>query len=138
MASVFASFVIAASTVFTTTESPNYHWPHPWPILPSKPKHRKHKPKPKPPFHQALASYYDIDGTGACGVGSVQSGYRFASLFLSCGQRIVMCHNGCVEAIMSDHGPYVAGRAFDLNVNLKHAIGCSDLCVVRWRATPIN
>jgi hypothetical protein len=81
----------------------------------------------------ALASYYTDHGTGACGVGDVQSGYRFASLFLRCGTVVRFCFNGCVDAIMSDHGPYVAGRTFDLNANLKYGIGCSDLCSVRWR-----
>jgi len=84
-------------------------------------------------MHTALASYYSDHGTGACGVGDVQSGYRFASLILRCGQRIRICHARCVTAVMSDHGPYVGGRTFDLNVALRDATGCSDLCWVRWR-----
>lgn len=81
----------------------------------------------------AVASWYNIDGTGSCGVGSVQAGYRFASLILRCGAVIRICHIGCVDATMSDHGPYVSGRTFDLNVNLRDAISCSDICDVRWR-----
>lgn len=79
-----------------------------------------------------IASYYDLGGIGSCGV-EAQAGLRFASLFLPCGTRVEMCHHGCVVATMADHGPYVAGRAFDLNVNLKGAIGCPDLCSVTWR-----
>jgi hypothetical protein len=81
----------------------------------------------------AIASWYDTEGVGACGYGTVQSGYRFASLFLACGTRIVICHYGCVVATMSDHGPYIAGRTFDLNVNVRDAIGCGGICLVRWR-----
>ena len=90
-------------------------------------------PAPPPTPNVALASWYAEHGTGACGVGDVQSGYRFASLFLSCGTRIRFRHGGStVTATMSDHGPYVSGRAFDLNAALKAALGCSDLCTVRW------
>lgn len=94
--------------------------------------HHPLKP-PAPPMQTALASYYTDHGTGACGVGDVQSGYRFASLFLRCGTQVVFCYRQCVTAIMSDHGPYVAGRTFDLNSNLKYALSCGDLCSVRWR-----
>lgn len=81
----------------------------------------------------ALASWYGLGGSGACGT-SVQSGYRFASLFLPCGAMIRMCHgSSCVSAQMADHGPYVGGRLFDLNWNLKVALGCGDLCYLRWR-----
>lgn len=81
----------------------------------------------------ALASWYGLGGSGACGT-SVQSGYRFASLFLACGTVIRMCHgSSCVDAEMADHGPYVGGRLFDLNYNLKQALGCGDLCYLRWR-----
>jgi hypothetical protein len=88
-----------------------------------------------PPMNgPVLASYYSDGGGGACGMGDVQSGYRFASLFLGCGQMIRMCHgSSCVDAMMSDHGPYVGGRSFDLNVNLRAALGCGGLCYVTWR-----
>lgn len=85
-----------------------------------------------PPMSYATASYYDLGGTGSCGV-EAQAGLRFASLFLPCGAQVEMCHASCAVATMADHGPYVAGRLFDLNVNLRDAIGCSDLCTVRWR-----
>jgi hypothetical protein len=88
-----------------------------------------------PPMNgPVLASYYTDGGGGACQIGDVQSGYRFASLFLSCGTMIRMCHgSSCVDAMMSDHGPYVGGRTFDLNDNLRAAIGCGGLCDVTWR-----
>jgi hypothetical protein len=81
-----------------------------------------------------LASYYTTEGIGACGYGSVQTGYRFASLFLPCGTMIRLCHgSACVDAEMVDHGPYVYGRTFDLNYNTKLALGCGGLCYVTWR-----
>jgi len=90
------------------------------------------KSRRDPPMSSAVASYYDLGGSGSCGV-EAQAGLRFASLFLPCGAQVRMCHVGCVVATMADHGPYVVGRLFDLNVNLRDAIGCSDLCDVRWR-----
>jgi len=90
---------------------------------------------PAPPMATAIASWYDEDGPGACGYGA-QEGLRFASLILTCGTKIWICHSGCVTATMADHGPYVVGRTFDLNVNLRDAISCTDLCTVRWRVIP--
>jgi hypothetical protein len=95
--------------------------------------HHHRKRKPRAPMQTALASYYTLHGGGACGVGDVQNGYRFASLILRCGTRVQFCYRRCVTAIMSDHGPYVGGRTFDLNVNLKYGLNCPDLCSVRWR-----
>lgn len=107
--------------------------PDPAPVRDPFPRHHRRHPRPDPaPLRTALASWYADAGPGACGYGA-QTGLRFASLILSCGARIHICHAGCVTATMSDHGPYVAGRTFDLNVNLRDAIGCGDLCSVRWR-----
>jgi hypothetical protein len=93
--------------------------------------HDEHKP-----MRTALASWYDQDGTGACNVGSVQSGLRFASLILPCGARVRFClRRRCATATMSDHGPYVYGRTFDLNNNLRLALGCAGVCWIRWRPT---
>lgn len=90
---------------------------------------------PVPAMHgPVIASYYNLSGIGSCGV-PAQSGYAFASLFLPCGARVLMCHGTtCVTATMDDHGPYVAGRTFDLNVALKDTLGCPDLCNVTWRS----
>lgn len=90
-------------------------------------------PAPAPAMQSAVASYYDLGGDGACGV-PAQEGYRFASLILPCGAQIVICNGStCVTATMADHGPYVAGRTFDLNVALKDALGCGGICDVTWR-----
>jgi hypothetical protein len=97
-------------------------------------KHRhRHKHRPPPPMRSALASWYALHGGGACGVHDVQDGYRFASLILRCGARIRICHRRCVTATMADRGPYINGRTFDLNYALKTALGCPDLCWVKWR-----
>lgn len=89
---------------------------------------------PQPQMETALASWYDTPGIGACDLGpDVQSGYRFASLFLRCGARVRFCRRGaCVVATMADRGPYVSGRLFDLNVPLRDVLHCGGLCYVRW------
>lgn len=102
------------------------------PVPHVKPKHHKPKPKPAPPMQTAEASYYDLHGGGACGVGDVQSGYRVANKTMRCGTRLLICFRRCVTATVADRGPYVAGRLFDLNVNTRNATGCPDLCSVRW------
>jgi hypothetical protein len=109
---------------------------HSWESAARRRRHRRHHRRPRrpEPMSPALASYYTDHGTGACGVGDVQSGYRFASLFLRCGTAVRFCYRGrCAEGVMSDHGPYVSGRTFDLNLNLKIALGCSDLCDLLYR-----
>ena len=114
MTALIASGLVMAATAFGLNDKPKAH--------------------PATPMRSALASWYAEHGTGACGVGDVQTGYRFASLFLRCGTRITFRHAGrTVTATMSDHGPYVSGRLFDLNGSLKAALACSDLCWLQWR-----
>ena len=129
MTALIASGLMMAATMFNVADAPTARTSK----LP-----RDHKRgtgvRAGPPMQSALASWYAEHGTGACGVGDVQSGYRFASLFLRCGARITFRHAGrTVTATMSDHGPYVSGRLFDLNGNLKAALACSDLCYLQWR-----
>jgi peptidoglycan lytic transglycosylase len=82
-------------------------------------------------MRSALASWYDDQGQTACGF---HARYGFASLFLPCGARVTMRGpGGTVTATSQDRGPYVAGRTFDLNAALKQALGCSDLCTIKWR-----
>lgn len=101
-------------------------------FAPYKPVHRRIIVHPQPPMQTAVASYYDLGGDGACGI-PAQSGYQFANLSMACGTRVEFCYQTCVVGIMDDRGPYVAGRLFDLNVNLQEALGCGGLCSVRWR-----
>jgi hypothetical protein len=85
-----------------------------------------------PPMQTALASWYDDSGSTASGRHYT---YGFASLLFGSdwGRRVRFCYRGCAIGELDDHGPYVGGRLFDLNWRLKTAIGCPDLCVVRWR-----
>lgn len=101
-------------------------------LLPAHHAHHHHHHKPKPVEHTALASWYP-DGYGPTASG-VRYHYGFASLIFGSqwGKRIRFCHTGCVVGRLDDHGPYVAGRTYDLNWALKSAIGCPDLCYVRW------
>lgn len=73
--------------------------------------------------------YYDAGGTG-CGFHTT---YGIAALNVPCGTRVLLEHNGrTVLATRDDSGPYVGGRVFDLNPATKAALGCSDLCSVRY------
>jgi hypothetical protein len=93
---------------------------------------QRHLQRRSPPMRTAIASWYAENGPGACGTGA-QTGLHFASLILACGARIRICHAGCVTATRADSGPFVPGRTFDLNVALRSALGCPDICYVRWR-----
>ncbi len=84
-----------------------------------------------PPMRHAIASWYDDSEPLACT--RAQSGMGIASLIVPCGRRVLLCHHGCVTVTVDDHGPYVAGRTFDLGPAVKARIGCSDLCWVSWR-----
>jgi hypothetical protein len=95
-------------------------------------KHHRHHRRPKPPLHEAIASWYNDSGQTASGIHYT---YGFASLILGSewGRRILFCYQRCIVGQLDDHGPYVTGRTFDLNPALKSATGCPDLCTVRWR-----
>lgn len=88
---------------------------------------------PAPAMNYGVASWYALGGGGACGLGDVQSGYRVAHKTLACGTRVEICAARCATAIVSDRGPYVAGRDFDLNQNMRDATGCAGVCSIRWR-----
>jgi len=91
-------------------------------------------PPPAEPVQEATASFYFDGGQTACGF---HARYGFASLFLPCGARVLMRGpGGQVIATMQDRGPFSPGRLFDLNPPLKAALGCGDLCVVRYRVLP--
>lgn len=86
------------------------------------------------PMRTALASWYDDGGATASGR---HYPMNFASLMFGSewGRRVVFEHNGrWATGRLGDHGPYVSGRAFDLGPALKAALGCGDLCTVRYRA----
>jgi Lytic transglycolase len=79
-----------------------------------------------PPLSYAVASWYDDSGATASGFHSYYGVAVCGSGGGPCvpfGTRILFCLNGCVTAIADDHGPYVSGRAFDVNQNVAAAIG---------------
>jgi rare lipoprotein A (peptidoglycan hydrolase) len=89
--------------------------------------------KPKPPVNVALASWYDDAGATASGL-HYERGFAALIFGSAWGHRVRFCHAGrCTVGRLDDHGPYVAGRTFDLNPTLKAALACPDLCEVRWR-----
>ena len=86
-----------------------------------------------PPTQPALASWYDDSGSTASGV-HYPLGYASLMFGSAWGHRVTFCYGRrCVIGRLDDHGPYVGGRAFDLNGSLKAALGCPDLCWLRWR-----
>lgn len=85
-----------------------------------------------PPLNgPAVASWYDDSGTTGCGFHAT---YGIATFVVPCGGTVTLQGpGGTVTATRDDSGPYVSGRTFDLNPATKAALGCSDLCSVRWR-----
>jgi hypothetical protein len=99
----------------------------------STPEAKRKDPPHRVPFNVALASWYDDAGATASGAHYT---YGFASLAFGSawGHRIRFCYGRrCVTGRLDDHGPYVGGRLFDLNGALKAALGCPDLCWLRWQ-----
>jgi hypothetical protein len=95
--------------------------------------HRPVHHDPPPPMQTAVASWYELYGVTASGWSAT---YGFASLIFGSewGKRVMFCYQGrCQVGILDDHGPYVAGRTFDLSPALRAALGCPDLCTLRWR-----
>lgn len=90
------------------------------------------------PFSTSVASYYDDSGNTASGehatLGFAHLGPgEGAYAGMAFGTRVEFCKARCAVGTMDDHGPYIAGREFDLNVALRDAIGAGDLGPVRWR-----
>ena len=87
----------------------------------------------------ATASYYDDSGTTASGThytlgfASLMYGSEWGRAVSFCAASTTGCAGPVVTGQLDDHGPYVSGRAFDLNEALRIALGCSDLCSVRYR-----
>lgn len=77
-----------------------------------------HKHHPRPHFRTAVASYFG-GGGGACGGGS----WGVANKTLPCGTRLTVCAARCVHVRVTDRGPYIAGREFDLTEDVARAIG---------------
>lgn len=87
------------------------------------------------------ASWYD-GSAPACG-GAIMAGSRghgLANKVLPCGSWVLVCRVGgrgrCVGPVVRgrvvDRGPFVAGRDLDLTPGLRAAVGCGDLCSVRY------
>jgi hypothetical protein len=95
--------------------------------------HAPHAVTTPAPMQPAVASWYDDTGTTASGR---HYPLGFAALILGSdwGRRVLFCHaDRCAIGQLDDHGPYVTGRTFDLNPQLKATLACPDLCVLRWR-----
>ncbi len=99
-------------------------------ILSTAPAHhtRRHH-KAYPHMRPAVASWFDDAESTACGTHFT---FGFAHKTLPCGAKVRFCYRRCVVGIREDAGPFVAGRDFDLNPTLRSALGCTDICHLRW------
>lgn len=100
--------------------------------------HRRHRARARmiASMPVATASWYFDAGQTASGRHYT---YGFAALRYGnrWGLRVRFCYRmQCHIGRLQDHGPYIAGRTFDLNPALKAALGCGDLCAVHFRALP--
>lgn len=93
-----------------------------------------------PPMNVSTASWYDDAGSTASGFHSYYGVADCGSGGGPCygfGTRIQFCYpvgsSRCVVATVDDHGPYIAGRAWDLNQNVAGALGFSGVDSVAWR-----
>lgn len=78
-----------------------------------------------PPMSSAVASVYDAAGGPiACGGDSYAMG--IANRTLPCGTHVRICYTRCVNTIVFDRGPYIAGRDFDLSRAVQYATGFPD------------
>jgi hypothetical protein len=92
-----------------------------------------------PPWSTAYVSYYNDAGTHCCGFYSTYGVAVCGSGGGPCvpmGTQIEFCDDRCVIATADDHGPYVAGRQFDLNESTAAAIGFLGLGDVKYRILP--
>ena len=72
-------------------------------------------------YEQSMASWYQDGGSTACGF---HAGLGVANKSLPCGTKVRFRHAGhTVTATVDDRGPYVGGRAWDLNQNTAAALG---------------
>jgi hypothetical protein len=91
---------------------------------------------PQPPMQRAVASWYYDAGPTASGR-HYHDGFAALIFGNQWGKRVLFCHaRRCQVGRLDDHGPYVAGRTFDLNPNLRASLHCPGLCAVRWRVAP--
>jgi rare lipoprotein A len=83
-------------------------------------------------YAQSTASWYDDAGTTGCGFHAY---YGVANMSLPCGTRVRLAYGGRkVTATVDDRGPYVAGRAWDLNQNTAAALGFGGVAPV-WSSS---
>lgn len=88
--------------------------------------------KPLPPIHSAEASWYYDGRSTACGFHSY---FGVANRTLPCGTKVTFYygHDRAVKAMVDDRGPFIYSRLWDLNQNVRSALGCPDICYLKYR-----
>jgi len=83
-------------------------------------------------YRQTTASWYQDGGSTACGFHAY---YGVANVSLPCGSTVRFVNGGrTVTAVVDDRGPYVGGRAWDLNQNTAGALGMGGVQTV-WSSS---
>lgn len=91
------------------------------------------------PWQRAQASYYTLFGNRtACGQTASSRAWFIASLksdTANCGRKIRLCHKArCVNVTVQDRGAWRwDNRRWDLQVRVRDALRCGDLCTLRWK-----
>jgi hypothetical protein len=82
-----------------------------------------------------LASWYGpglYGNTMACGGVLTPSSMVVAHRTLPCFTRVLVCYRGrCVQAVVQDRGPFIAGRDIDLGPGVATALGFGGVAPVR-------
>ncbi len=106
-------------------------------------------PPPDARFQRGVASHYGppdepAGDPVACGAGRVPPNvHGVAHMTLPCGALLVICTAGpprrCVEARVTDRGPYVAGRTHDLHGRTFAAVAdlSRGVVAIEWRVKPV-
>lgn len=74
----------------------------------------------------AIASFYGYELAGsptASGVPFDPEGYTAAHKTLPLGSKLTVCFESCVDVVVNDRGPFVAGRDIDISLGAARAIG---------------
>lgn len=87
----------------------------------------------------AIASYYTVASSST----QTASGEEFRDDLLTVAHRTLpfgtlvhLCHDGCVVARVTDRGPFITNRTFDLSLATWNEIGCptrKGICEVEYQ-----
>jgi len=95
--------------------------------------------QPSPAWESAEASYYLLHGNRtSCGKTASADAWFVASLkpdTANCGRKVTICRGSrCVRVTVQDRGAWRRdSRRWDLQVRVRDALRCPDVCSVKWK-----